>query len=265
MSQPAQRLKTLCRSWIVIPARLASSRLPQKLLLSETGKPLLQHTYEAALQSRRALGVCVATDHPRIFDAVRSFGGNVEMTSPHAPSGTDRVAEIARRLTEVEIIVNLQGDEPEISGEAIDLAISLLEENPTAVMSTLAAPIRTRECLDDPACVKVTFDNQRRALYFSRSPIPHPRRWDEALLQAEPPLFYQHLGLYAYRREFLLHLAAMPPSRLEQAEMLEQLRVLEAGYEILVGVISRPTIGIDTAENYRAFVEKHRRSRPQDE
>jgi 3-deoxy-manno-octulosonate cytidylyltransferase (CMP-KDO synthetase) len=243
---------------IIIPARLASTRLPRKLLLRETGKPLIQHTYESACRSSRAAGVCVATDHAEIFDEVCCFGGRVEMTDPQAPSGTDRVAEVARRMGDAKIIVNVQGDEPEIAGRSIDLAIELLESNPAAVMSTLATPIRNRRQLEDPACVKVVFDAAGRALYFSRSVIPHPRQWDDALLSSTPPAFYQHVGLYAYRRDFLLQLASMPPCRLEQIEKLEQLRVLNAGHSILVGVVDEPTFGIDTPEDYRAFVEKQR-------
>jgi 3-deoxy-manno-octulosonate cytidylyltransferase (CMP-KDO synthetase) len=248
------------KSHIVIPARLASTRLPRKLLLRETGKSLIQHTYEAACRSRRAAGVCVATDHAEIFDEVRSFGGQVEMTDPNAPSGTDRVAEVARKMTaagiDADIIVNVQGDEPEIAGASIDLAIELLESQPDAVMSTLATPIRSRRQLEDPACVKVVFDARGRAMYFSRSVIPHPRQWDDALLRSNPPTFYQHVGLYAYRRDFLLQLASIPPCRLEQVEKLEQLRVLDAGRSILVGVVDEPTFGIDTPDDYRAFVAK---------
>jgi 3-deoxy-manno-octulosonate cytidylyltransferase (CMP-KDO synthetase) len=243
---------------IIIPARLASTRLPRKLLLRETGKALIQHTYEAAQRSARAAGVCVATDHAEIFDEVRRFGGQVEMTDPNAPSGTDRVAEVARRMADAEIVVNVQGDEPEIAGTSIDLAIGLLEANPTAVMSTLATPIRNRRQLEDPACVKVVFDAAGRAMYFSRSVIPHPRQWDDALLTSTPPTFYQHVGLYAYRRDFLLRLASMPPCHLEQVERLEQLRVLDASHSILVGVVDEPTFGIDTPDDYRAFVEKQR-------
>ena len=161
-----------CTSQIVIPARLASTRLPRKLLLRETGKTLLEHTYEAASRARRPNGVCVAADTAEIFAAVRAFGGNVEMTDPQAASGADRVAEVARRLEGVDIIVNVQGDEPELSGESIDLVIGLLEQDAAAVMATLATPIRSRRQLEDPACVKVVFDASGRALYFSRSPIP---------------------------------------------------------------------------------------------
>ncbi|MGD9644884.1 MAG: 3-deoxy-manno-octulosonate cytidylyltransferase [Pirellulales bacterium] len=244
------------RSHIVIPARLASTRLPQKLLLNRTGRPLIQHTYEAACRALHPEGVTVATDHESILDAVRAFGGDVVMTSPACASGTDRVAEAARRLTDVDIVVNVQGDEPELSGAAIDRVVELLEEDPSAVMSTLATPIRSREQLEDPACVKVVFDRAGRALYFSRSPIPHARQWDDALLSSDPPSFYQHVGMYAYRRDFLMRLAGMPPCRLEQIECLEQLRVLDAGFAIRVAVVDAPTRGIDTPHDYQAFVER---------
>ncbi len=246
------------RSYIVIPARLESTRLPRKLLLCETGKPLIQHTYEAASRAKRPSGLCVACDHPAIFEAVRAFGGHAVLTDPAAPSGTDRVAEVARSLEDFPIIVNVQGDEPEIAGPSIDLAIALLEEHPEAVMATLATPIRSRQQLEDPACVKVVFDRFGRALYFSRSPIPRPRTWDDAWLQRTPPPFYQHLGLYAYRRDFLLRLAQMPQSQLEEIEKLEQLRVLQAGYSILVGVVDHPTRGIDTPADYDEFVQRWR-------
>jgi 3-deoxy-manno-octulosonate cytidylyltransferase (CMP-KDO synthetase) len=219
---------------------------------------VLQHTYESASRASKPLGICVAADHEEIAAEVRGFGGEVHMTSPTAASGTDRVAELARSLPDVDIVVNVQGDEPEVAGESIDLAIKLLEDNPQAVMSTLATPIRNREQLHDPACVKVVSDEQGRALYFSRSPIPLARDWDDRLLRADPPHFYQHIGLYAYKREFLLRLSEMPRSQLEKLEKLEQLRVLSAGYTILVGMVDEPTIGIDTAEDYRAFVRRAR-------
>jgi len=247
------------KSTIIIPARLASTRLPRKLLLAETGQPLIQHTYQAASRATRPSGVLVAADCEEIAAAVRAFGGRVELTNPDCASGTDRVAEIARQLPDVDIFVNVQGDEPEISTGAIDLAVELLENDPTAVMSTLATPIRTREKLLDPACVKVIFDQRRRAIYFSRAPIPFARNWDDALLTAEPPHFYQHIGLYAYRREFLLELASLPRAAIERVENLEQLRVLDAGHTILVGTIDEPTIGIDTPEDYRAFVDRWQR------
>lgn len=246
----------MAKSFIIIPARLASTRLPRKLLLRETGKSVIRHTYEAACKARRSGGVCVATDHEEIYNEVRSFGGEVVMTSPDCASGTDRVAEVAVRRPDVEIVVNVQGDEPELAGESIDAAIALLEERPEHVMSTLATPIRSREKLLDPACVKVVFDERQTALYFSRSPIPHAREWHDRLLDAEPPLFYQHIGLYAYRRDFLLTLAGLPPSRLEQTEKLEQLRVLEAGRSIAVALVPQATLGIDTPHDYEAFVKR---------
>jgi 3-deoxy-manno-octulosonate cytidylyltransferase (CMP-KDO synthetase) len=258
MAQVAPRLRIASRSYIVIPARLASTRLPRKLLLRETGKSLLQHTYEAACQAARPVGLCVAADHQEIVEEVRSFGGRAHLTDPRAASGTDRVAEVARDLPDIDILVNVQGDEPELSGASIDLVVRLLEEDPESVMATLATPIRSRRQLEDPACVKVVFDARGRAMYFSRSVVPHPRQWDDGLLTSDPPHFYQHVGLYAYRREFLLGLAAIPPSKLEKTEKLEQLRVLEAGHSIVVGVVDEPTFGIDTPEDYRAFVERHR-------
>lgn len=248
----------LPKSVIVIPARLASTRLPNKLLLAETGKTVIQYTYEAACRSRLASGVIVACDHERIFDAVKSFGGNVRMTNPDAASGTDRIAEVAAEL-DAEIIVNVQGDEPYLAAESIDAVIRLLAENPDAMMSTAATPIRRKDFLEDPACVKVVFDHRGRALYFSRSVIPHPREWSDELLTAEPPLFYQHLGLYAYRRDFLLKISRLPRAAIEKTESLEQLRVLAEGYSIMVGAVRERSFGIDTPEDYARFVEMKRR------
>src|SRR5262249_20807923 len=161
--KPLARLRVHAMSYVVIPARLASTRLPRKLLLSETGKPLLQHTYEAAARARRPSGLLVAADHEEIAAAVRSFGGAVRLTSPTCASGTDRVAEVARDLDDADIVVNVQGDEPELAGASIDRAIELLDANPDMVMSTLATPIRSRAVLDDPSCVKVVFDSRFRA------------------------------------------------------------------------------------------------------
>ncbi len=256
----ATRVSAL-RSRIVIPARLHSTRLPRKLLLAETGKPLIQHTCEAAAAARKPASIVVATDSQEIADAVASYGGESIMTSADLASGTDRVASVAEQITETDVIVNVQGDEPELTGAAIDQVVALLEENPEAVMSTLSTPIRNRRQLTDPACVKVVRDSQGRALYFSRSPIPAAQRWSDALLASDPPCFLQHVGLYAYRRDFLLRLARLPRSPLEQLENLEQLRVLEAGYQIIVGFVDEPSFGIDTPEDYRLFVEKYRRQK----
>jgi 3-deoxy-manno-octulosonate cytidylyltransferase (CMP-KDO synthetase) len=243
-------------SHIVIPARLASTRLPRKLLLRQTGKSLLHHTYEAASRATLPKGVCVAADHEEIAAEVRSFGGVVYMTSPACASGTDRIAEVATHLPEADILVNVQGDEPELSGEAIDQVIQLLECNSQASIATLATPIRQREKLLDPACVKVVFDAGGRALYFSRAPIPHAREWNDGLLAVEPALFHQHLGLYAYRREYLIEFARRPRTPLEKLENLEQLRALEHGDSIVVGTVDEPSIGIDTADDYREFVRR---------
>src|SRR5262245_34752305 len=219
---------------IVIPARYASKRLPGKPLLRRTGKYLIQHVYERARQSRRAGEVLVATDDPRIVAAVQAFGGDVVLTGRDHASGTDRVAEVARNL-EADIIVNLQGDEPLVDPESLDLLPYLLQSDPNADMATLAIPLRSREQWLNPHCVKVVCDKRGRALYFSRSPIPYVRD-GELDFYAEPPVFLQHLGLYAYRRPVLLRLASSPREPLEQLESLEQLRALALGYRIHVGV-----------------------------
>ena len=256
MSRTMPQLRLCCRSYIVIPARLESTRLPRKLLLRETGCTVLEHTYQAARDARKPLGIRVATDHADIVEEVDRFGGVAVMTSAACASGTDRVAEVARDLGGADVIINVQADEPEITGEAIDQVVDLLEANPAAAMSTIATPIHSREQLDNPNCVKVVFDEQGHALYFSRSPIPHVREWSDDLLDADPPLFYQHMGLYAYRRSFLLKLAGMPRSPLEKLENLEQLRVLEMGETILVAQTDHASSGIDTADDYSAFVQR---------
>jgi 3-deoxy-manno-octulosonate cytidylyltransferase (CMP-KDO synthetase) len=241
---------------LVIPARRRSTRLPNKMLLRETGKTVLQHTYEAASRAKVPGAIIIATDDDEIAAEALSFGARVAMTSPDCPSGTDRVAEVVRGIPGAEIIVNLQGDEPEIDPAAIDRLAVLLQDNPAACMATLATPIRSREALDDPACVKVVFDSRGRALYFSRSPIPHPREWNDGLLTADPATFFQHIGIYAYRRDLLLRFASLPMSQTEQIEKLEQLRILEQGETILVSEIAQPTRGIDTPADYAAFVAR---------
>ena len=239
----------------VIPARFASTRLPGKPLLSDTGRTLIQHVVEAARRSKRIGRVIVATDDARIAEAVAGFGGEAVMTNADHPSGTDRVAEVAASLPGAAIIVNLQGDEPEITGHALDLVVSLLENDPEAPMATLATPIREESVYRDPSCVKVVCTRAGRALYFSRSPLPFHR---DGLPAPGSTLAHLHLGLYAYRREFLLELGTLPPAPLENSERLEQLRVLEAGYPIAVGLVDEPSVGIDTPEDYRRFVERWR-------
>jgi len=227
------------------------------MLLAETGRPLIVHTVEAAAKNSKTDSIIVATDDQAIFDVVESFGHQVEMTSADHVSGTDRVAEVAQRHPEFDIVVNLQGDEPAISGQAIDLAIEMLHRDPQAMLSTLATPIRSRELFHDPSCVKVVLDAGGRALYFSRSPIPHVRgsQADDPL-PASPDTFLQHIGLYAYRRELLMKFSQLPDCPLEKLESLEQLRVLSAGYSICVGLVDEPLRGIDTRQDYELFVRK---------
>jgi 3-deoxy-manno-octulosonate cytidylyltransferase (CMP-KDO synthetase) len=241
------------RTAIVIPARYASSRLPAKPLLRDTGKYLIQHVYERACASTAA-HVVVATDDVRIVQAVRSFGGRVAMTRADHASGTDRVAEVAEAL-DVDVIVNLQGDEPLIEPETLDLLPRLLERHAASDMATLAVPIASAEQWHDPNCVKVVCDGQGRALYFSRSPIPFVR---DGQPDFRSGLFLQHLGLYAYRRAFLLELAKLPPEPLEECEKLEQLRVLAAGRRIHVGVVAQASRGVDTPADYARFVQEYR-------
>lgn len=246
----------------IIPARLQSSRLPRKLLLDKTGRPLIQYTWEAACRAKSLDEVIVATDSPEIAASVRDFGGRAEMTGDH-PSGTDRIAEIARRCCpDADILVNVQGDEPEIDPAQIDTLVTLVQQHADCKMATLATPISTLADRDDPACVKVVIAADGRALYFSRAPIPFVR---DPADTPSPPLsgsssqqtpWLLHLGIYAYRREFLLQLTQLPPSRLEQMEKLEQLRALEAGALIQVGIVDHPAVGIDTPEDYARFVRR---------
>jgi 3-deoxy-manno-octulosonate cytidylyltransferase (CMP-KDO synthetase) len=243
----------------IIPARLQSSRLPRKLLLAETGKPLLQYTWEQACRAKSLSDVIVATDSPEIAVAVKRFGGRAEMTGEH-PSGTDRVAEVVRSsCRDAELVVNIQGDEPEIDPDHIDLLVQTLNDHPNVEMSTLATPITSRRELDDHSCNKVVCADDGRALYFSRATIPFVRDavWDE-LLQTNSP-WLLHLGLYAYRVNFLLELTKLPPSKLEKLEKLEQLRVLEMGARIQVAVVEQRSVGIDTPEDYARFVDRMRR------
>jgi 3-deoxy-manno-octulosonate cytidylyltransferase (CMP-KDO synthetase) len=241
---------------IIIPARYQSSRLPGKPLLRETGKYLIQHVYERALKARNIDRVIVATDDSRIVAAVESFGGRAAMTSSDHISGTDRVAEVAHGL-DAEAIINLQGDEPLIEPSAIEMLPALLERNPEAAMATLAVPLTSVERWQNPNCTKVVCDDRGRALYFSRSPIPYVRD-GQPDFAAQPPQFLQHLGVYAYRRAFLLRLAALEPASLEQLEKLEQLRALALGRAIQVGIVAHSSPGVDTYEDYQEFVRIYR-------
>lgn len=210
----------------IIPARYASSRFPGKALAMLGDRTLIRHVYDRASEAATLSLVVVATDDNRIASAVRDFGGKVVMTSPRHPSGTDRVAEAARDL-DVEVVVNIQGDEPFISPKVIDQAVAPFESRPELAISTLSHAIEDEASLHDPNVVKVVSDLRGYALYFSRSLIPHPPRGHRERA-------FAHIGLYAYRKDFLLRFASLPPGRLEQAEALEQLRVLENGERILV-------------------------------
>lgn len=229
----------------VIPARYASTRLPGKPLLRETGKYLIQHVYEQVQRCESIGQVIVATDDQRILDAVNSFGGKAVMTRADHPSGTDRVAEVARG-GDADVVVNVQGDEPEIEPSNIDKLVALFSD-PRVEMATLACPFPANADPADPNAVKVAVAANGRALYFSRSLVPYPRDPNHTR-----PLL--HIGIYAYRRNFLLKLATLSPTPLEQTEKLEQLRVLEHGHSISVALVDRAAIGIDTPEDYAAFV-----------
>ncbi|MEO8433551.1 MAG: 3-deoxy-manno-octulosonate cytidylyltransferase [Pyrinomonadaceae bacterium] len=254
----------------VIPARYKSTRLPGKPLSLIAGKPLVLWTLERALAARHIARAIVATDDQRIFAAVTGAGFEAMMTSSDHASGTDRVAEVARALPAAQIIVNVQGDEPLISPETIDRAIeALLAPGSESVeMATTCEPITDAADVIDSSVVKVVIDQNGRAIYFSRSPIPYPQEAArshgslQAALENEPELlstFRKHTGLYVYRREFLLQYSAWPQSRLELAETLEQLRAIERGVTIRVVEAAAPSIGVDTLddlERVRAMLER---------
>lgn len=229
----------------VIPARYASTRLPGKPLKLIAGKPMIQRVYEQAAQAKLPRRVIVATDDRRVYDAVRAFGGHVEMTSAECASGTDRLAEVAAYYPDAEVIVNVQGDEPMLPPEIIDQLALAFEEAPDLKMATMKVLMQEDE-YDDPSAVKVVTDQNGYALYFSRSLLPYPRK--------KPPFFkvYKHVGVYAYRRDFLLEFAKMAPGKLEQIESLEQLRVLEHGYKIKVLESDFQGVGVDTQEDLDA-------------
>jgi 3-deoxy-manno-octulosonate cytidylyltransferase (CMP-KDO synthetase) len=224
---------------IVIPARYGSTRFPGKPLAQLRGKPIIQHVWERAKQSRLCQRVIIATDDERIAAAARGFGAEVAMTRADHRSGTDRAAEVAAALT-AELIVNVQGDEPLVDPAAIDAAVEPLAADPSIPMGTLAAPCEEVADLANPNIVKVVVDQAGFALYFSRLPIPFVREGHGDATK------YRHIGLYVYRREFLLNLAKLAPTPLEQAEKLEQLRALEHGHPILVVPTTYDSVGVDT-------------------
>lgn len=235
-------MKVLC----VIPARYASTRLPGKPLALIAGKPMIQHVYERASRATIPSEVVVATDSELVAEAVRNFGGKVMMTSPEHPSGTDRLAEVALSYGDADVIINVQGDEPMIPPEVIDRLAQAFEGNEELNMATLKTVMEEAD-YNNPSAVKVVTDQNGYALYFSRSLLPYPRN--------KPADFkvYKHVGIYAYRRSFLLSYAAYEPTPLEQIEGLEQLRVLENGERIKVLECKFKGIGIDTPEDLAAI------------
>lgn len=236
---------------VIIPARMGSTRFPGKMLACATGRPLVQHVVDQVSQCRKVRQTLVATDDARIVAALKPFGTQCVMTSPAHTSGTDRLAEVAAASSD-EIIVNVQGDEPEIQPHIIDSLIERLQSRPDEQMATAATPFAADMNPADPNLVKVVMDEHGRAIYFSRSVIPYRREPDAP--QNAP--YWLHLGIYAYRREFLLQFARWKPTPLEQTEKLEQLRALEHGAAIGVLKVSRATHGIDTPEQYEAFVAR---------
>jgi 3-deoxy-manno-octulosonate cytidylyltransferase (CMP-KDO synthetase) len=238
---------------VVIPARFGSTRFPAKILAAETGKPLVQHVVEQVRRCSRVAQIIVATDDRRIADALHPFETRCVMTSPTHPSGTDRIAEVARFLDD-EIVVNVQGDEPEIEPEIVDGLIERLQTVGNDDMATAATRFPDGADVFNPNLVKVVTDLNGRAIYFSRSVIPNHR--EPAL--AGGAAYYLHLGIYAYRRRFLLDFASWKPTPLEMAEKLEQLRALEHGRSIFVLKTSRATHGIDTPQQYAEFVERYK-------
>ncbi len=239
MSHPPHRVVA------VIPARYASNRLPGKPLADINGKPMIQHVVERARMAQRVDDVIVATDDQRIMDAVQAFGGTAVMTPADCPSGSDRIALVARGLAGTEIIVNVQGDEPVIPPSMIDEAVAPLLADPSLPVGTLVTRLRTAEELLDPNTVKAVLDSRGRCLYFSRSPIPYGRDLTPAALLERCPV-YRHIGMYVYRRDFLMQYADLEQTPLEQAEKLEQLRILEHGYAIHAAVTTGTSIAVDT-------------------
>ncbi len=216
---------------------------------------MIQHVVEAVRAAKRVDRVLVATDDERIAKAVRSFGGEPVMTRPDHATGTDRVAEAAGSI-DADLIINVQGDEPEMDPGSIDALVELMTSRPESVMGSLACRYRSREDLANPACVKVVLDGAGDAIYFSRSLIPYPR--DAGGIAEDPSRWLLHLGIYAYRPAFLKKLCTLAPTELERVEQLEQLRVLYHGYRIAMAVVERSSSGIDTPEQYAAFVERYR-------
>lgn len=237
----------------IIPARYGSTRLPGKPLAQILDKPMIEWVYKSVRKSRLVERIIVATDDQRVYEAVKNFGGEVVMTPADMQTGSDRIAYVANQLPDAEIVINVQGDEPFISGSIIDDAVMPLLVDPKLQVSTLVKKISTQDDLNNPSVVKVVFDNFSNAIYFSRSPIPYLREGDLIQSALDSGRFYKHIGLYVYRKEFLLYYTRLPQSSLEDAEKLEQLRILENGYDIRVVETEIESISVDTAEDlYKA-------------
>ena len=238
----------------VIPARFSSTRFAGKVLAKDTGKFLIQHTYERACLAKLPEKVIIAADDEKVVAAAETFGAECVLTSPDHQSGTDRIAEAVADM-DVEIIVNLQGDEPEIDPANIDYLAKMLMDNPDCPMATLAAEFQTAEQVSDPNIVKAIIGCNNKAIYFSRSPIPYDR---EKSGVGDVKQYLRHIGIYAYRKKFLLEITALPQTPLEQIEKLEQLRAIENGFSILVGKVKHTCDGIDTPEQYAEFVKRYK-------
>lgn len=238
----------------MIPARYDSVRFPGKVLAKDTGKYLIQHTYEQACRAKMIDKVIVATDSEKVKAACKEFGAECVMTSADHQSGTDRIAE-AVAAYDVDIVVNVQGDEPEIDPANIDKLAKLLVDNPKCQMATLVAGFDKKEQLNDPNIVKAVIDKDGCAIYFSRSLIPYDRSAGGA---GDMKNYLRHLGIYAYRKGFLNTITKLPQTNLEKIEKLEQLRAIENSYRILTAKVEHTCDGIDTAEQYRAFVRRNK-------
>ena len=236
----------------IIPARYGSTRFEGKLLADFCGKPVIQHTWENAKKSKSIDDLIVATDDKRIYNVAKGFGANVVYTSIAHKSGSDRLTEVAASI-DAKIIVNIQADEPLLVPSMIDDVAGAILKDKTLVMATLCHKISNAAQIHDPNVVKVVFDRNGLALYFSRSPIPYERMGSDDKLQVID--YYKHIGIYAYAKDFLFTFKSLPQSRLEKTEKLEQLRVLENGYRIKVIETKFDTIGIDTPEDLEKAVE----------
>ena len=231
---------------IIIPARYGSSRLEGKPLLKACNKPIIQWVWEKAKGVPLVDRVIIATDDERIFDACKEFGAEVEMTSTEHKSGSDRIAEVAKRHPEIGYVINLQGDEPLIEQDNIELVIDGVLNDEQADISTLVREIKDLEEAENPNLVKCVFDINNYAMYFSRSKIPYERNIGESK-------FYGHLGIYGFKREALFKMTGLPQASYERAESLEQLRALQNGMKIKVGIVKNIPVGIDTMEDFEKF------------